>query len=294
MPPVKASAAEVAALRGLLARSGGRPSWQALEQVAGSPEFQAFLQARHPSLDPLLAAPGRRRLLQIMAASFAFGGLTGGARAQSSGYGEIIPYVNQPTGLTPTMPLSYASATLLDGIANGVLVTTIDGRPIKIEGNADHPWSRGGTDVFGQASVLGLYDPDRSQAVTHLGDVSDWDSFHTAMLGRFGELRAAHGKGARLLTGSVTSPTLIAQIQRHEKHTAGDALARACTRRTRRCLCRRERGIRQAAGDPLELRQGRADRIAGRRFSRIPGRNRSAPPVPGWMRGADPCKAANC
>jgi molybdopterin-containing oxidoreductase family iron-sulfur binding subunit len=152
-------------------------------------------------------------VLQIMAASFAFGGLAGGARAQSSGYSEIVPYVNQPTGLTPTMPLSYASATLLDGVANGVLVTTIDGRPIKIEGNPDHPWSRGGTDVFGQASVLGLYDPDRSQAVTHLGDVSDWDTFHTAMLDRFGALRSTHGHRAHLLTGPVTSPTLIAQIQ---------------------------------------------------------------------------------
>ena len=116
-----------------------------------------------------------------MAASFAFGGLAGQARAQAGSEDQIVPYVRQPTGLTPTEPLSYASATLLDGIANGVLVTTIDGRPIKIEGNPDHPWSRGGTDLFGQASVLGLYDPDRSQAVQHLGGVSDWDSFRTAL-----------------------------------------------------------------------------------------------------------------
>ena len=177
MPPVKASASEVAALRGLLARSGGRASWQALERVAGSAEFRAFLQARHPSLGGVLGGTGRRRILQVMAASFALGGLTGRARAQSGSEDQIVPYVRQPTGLTPTVPLSYASATLLDGIANGALVTTIDGRPIKIEGNPDHPWSRGGTDLFGQASVLGLYDPDRSQAVQHLGGVSGWDSF---------------------------------------------------------------------------------------------------------------------
>ena len=214
MPPVKASAAEVAAVRGLLARSGGRASWQALERVAGSPEFRAFLEARHPSLGVLLGGAGRRRVLQVMAASFAFGGLAGVGRAQASSEDQIVPYVRQPTGLTPTVPLSYASATLLDGIANGVLVTTIDGRPIKIEGNPDHPWSRGGTDLFGQASVLGLYDPDRSQAVQHLGGDSDWVSFRTALAGPFAALRATHGKGLRLLTGPVTSPTLIAQIAR--------------------------------------------------------------------------------
>ena len=124
----------------------------------------------------------------------------------------------------------------------------MDGRPIKIEGNPDHPWSRGGTDVFGQASVLGLYDPDRSQAVRHLGGVSDWDSFRTAAAGPFATLRATHGKGCRLLTGPLTSPTLIAQIERmksvlpemhwHAHAPAGrDALYA---------------GARQAFGKPME------------------------------------------
>ncbi len=250
MSPVKASGFEVAALRGLLARSGGRTSWQALERVADSAEFRAFLETRHPSLTPMLAETGRRRVLQIMAASFAFGGLVGGARAQSSGYSEIVPYVRQPTGLTPATPLSYASAAMLDGIANGVLVTTIDGRPIKIEGNPDHPCSRGGTDLFGQASVLGLYDPDRSQAVDHLGQLSDWETFHTAMLDRFSGLRATHGKGLRLLTGPVSSPTMIAQIERMKRalpqmhwHTHAPAGRDAVYA-----------GARQAFGKPVETR----------------------------------------
>ena len=160
----------------------------------------------------MLQSPGRRRLLQIMAASLALGGLTGCDRRTNSGFGEIVPYVNQPAGLTPSVPLSYASATLLDGIANGALVTTIDGRPIKIEGNPQHPWTRGGTDIFAQASVLGLYDPDRSQAVQHLSDPSDWDSFQAAMLNRFSDLRAVHGKGLRLLTGPISSPTMLARL----------------------------------------------------------------------------------
>ena len=214
MPPVKPGSIEVAALRGLLARSGGRASWRALEQLAGSEEFRKFLRTQHPSLQPLLAGPGRRRMLQIMAASFALGGLGHTARAATSGYSEIVPYVREPTALTPTVPLSYTSAVVLDGIANGVLVTTIDGRPIKIEGNPDHPCSLGGTDIFAQASVLGLYDPDRSQAVQRLGDISDWPTLQAAMLRPFNALRAAHGKGLRVLTGPVSSPTLIAQIAR--------------------------------------------------------------------------------
>lgn len=249
MPPIKGSDGfEVAALRGLLARSGGRASWQALERVAASPEFTAFLNSRYPSLGGLLSGTGRRRILQVMAASFAFGGLAGRARAGSED--QIVPYVRQPTGLTPTVPLSYASATLLDGLANGVLVTTFDGRPIKIEGNPDHPWSRGGTDLFGQASVLGLYDPDRSQAVQHLGGAADWDSFRMAMTTPFAALHATRGKGLRLLTGPVTSPTLIAQIERmksalpemhwHSHAPAGREAIYA--------------GAQQALGKPLETR----------------------------------------
>jgi molybdopterin-containing oxidoreductase family iron-sulfur binding subunit len=210
MPPVNASARHVAALRGLLARSGERVSWQALERVAETPEFRDFVLANHPSLTPMLAGTGRRRVLQIMAASFALAGLGGGARAQEAGTAAIIPYVNQPENVTPGVPMSYASASLLDGIANGMLVTTIDGRPIKIEGNPDHPWSRGGTDAFSQAWVLGLYDPDRSQAVRRRSDFGDWDGVRTVLA----KLRETHGQGVHLLTGPVTSPSLVAQIER--------------------------------------------------------------------------------
>ena len=262
MPSLRGGAAETAALGRRLNSTRGRPSWQALEQVADSPEFGALLQQSHPSLGPMLQSPGRRRLLQIMAASLALGGLTGCDRRTNSGFGEIVPYVNQPAGLTPSVPLSYASATLLDGIANGALVTTIDGRPIKIEGNPQHPWTRGGTDIFAQASVLGLYDPDRSQAVQHLSDPSDWDSFQAAMLNRFSDLRAVHGKGLRLLTGPISSPTMLAQTRRYPERVAGDALACACARRTRVAIRRCTAGVRQEAGDALELCSGRSDRFA--------------------------------
>ena len=155
MPPIKPTSPEVTTLRDLLTRRDGRTSWHALEQVAESAEFRSFVDKRHPSLGPMLAGTGRRRILQIMAASFALGGLSACGRPSSSGRSEIIPYVKQPKGITPTVPAYYASAHVLDGIANGVLVTTMDGRPIKIEGNPEHPWSRGGTDMYAQAEVLG-------------------------------------------------------------------------------------------------------------------------------------------
>ena len=250
MPSVKADSESVAALRGLLARSGGKASWQALERVAESAEFASFVQARHPSLGPMLGSPGRRRLLQIMAASFAFGGLSATARAATSGYSEIVPYVRQPTGLTPSVPLSYTSAALLDGIANGVLVTTVDGRPIKIEGNPDHPWSRGGTDVFAQASVLDLYDPDRSQTVRQFNEISDWETFHAKMLPHFDNLRSNHGAGLCLLSGPVSSPALIDQIQ-HMRQAMSEMHWHVHAPIGRDALYA---GAKQAFGKPLETR----------------------------------------
>lgn len=123
--------------------------------------------------------------------------------------------------MEPGASLRYASVTLLDGFANGVLVTTRNGRPIKIEGNPEHPWSRGGTDVFGQASVLGLYDPDRSQTVLRLGRASSWQAFRGAVTGPFAAMRASGAAGLRLLTGPVTSPLLLAQIEAMQAAYAG-------------------------------------------------------------------------
>ncbi|MBE7158666.1 MAG: molybdopterin oxidoreductase, partial [Rhodospirillales bacterium] len=145
----------------------------------------------------------------------ALGGLAGCDKRQpSSGTASLVPYVNQPTALTPSVPLQYASAALLDGIANGVLVTTVNGRPIKIEGNPQHPFSRGGTDIVAQASVLGLYDPDRSQSVQHLSAPSSWDVFQGEMVKRLAPVQAAKGAGLHLLTGPTSSPTLLDRIAR--------------------------------------------------------------------------------
>ncbi len=188
----------------------GAPLWRSLDAEVDSPAFREFVEAEFPSVALLAAGPDRRRFLKLMAASFALAGLSG--CGDGDGRSQEVPYVRNPEHLEPGAPLSYASIAMLDGLANGVVVSTVNGRPIKVEGNQQHPWSRGGTDVFGQASVLGLYDPARSQSVRYLGRISSWESFRGAMTGRFAALRALNGRGLRLLTGPVTSPSLAAQI----------------------------------------------------------------------------------
>ena len=198
-------------LRARIARGDGPAFWRSLDALADTDAFRSYLAAEFPAAARMAAGPERRGFLKIMAASFALGGL---AACSRSGNDHEVPYVNRPERIVPSAALSYASSTLVDGFANGILVTTRDGRPLKVEGNPDHPWSRGGTDPFGQASVLGLYDPFRSQAVQRLGRPSSWAALNTFLAGRLPALRASGGAGLALVTGPSTSPVLAAGIAR--------------------------------------------------------------------------------
>ena len=117
-----------------------------------------------------------------------------------------------PERLTPGVPLRFASALPLAGYGRGVIVTSVEGRPIKIDGNPRHPASLGATDVFAEAAVLSLYDPDRSQAPRSGGRIQSWSAFEAALRARIDQEASRHGSGLALLTGRVTSPTLIRQI----------------------------------------------------------------------------------
>ena len=101
----------------------------------------------------------------------------------------------------------------LGGVATGLLVESHEGRPTKIEGNPLHPGSLGATDVFAQAAVLGLYDPDRSQTLTNLGEIRPWSAFLGAIRAALAAQQPLKGAGLRILTESVSSPTLAAQIR---------------------------------------------------------------------------------
>jgi len=199
---------DIDALRAQLA--SGPAFWRSLDEVARTPAFRSFVAAEFPAAARLAAGPDRRRFFQIMAASFALAGLSGCGEEDSRDH--EVPYVRNPLHQEPGIATMFASAALIDGFANGIVVTTQNNRPIKIEGNPDHPWSRGGTDVFGQASVLGLYDPFRSQSVRRLNRPSSWQALGYAMSEPIATLRAHHGRGLRVLTGPVTSPSLAAQL----------------------------------------------------------------------------------
>src|ERR1700682_2228544 len=149
----------------------------------------------------------RRDFLKLMGASVALGGLASCYPAE-----KIVPYVKQPETLTPGKPIFFASAMPLSGYATGVLVESHMYRPTKIEGNPDHLSSLGASDAFMQASILGLYDPDRSQVVRRAGEIATWSDFLVALQPVL-KSAATDGAGLRLLTQTITSPTLGAQIQ---------------------------------------------------------------------------------
>jgi molybdopterin-containing oxidoreductase family iron-sulfur binding subunit len=149
----------------------------------------------------------RRGFLQLTSASLALAGLTGCTKQPLE---KIIPYVRQPEQLIPGKPIFFATAITHAGYAMGVLAESHQGRPTKIEGNPDHPASLGSADYFAQASVLTLYDPDRSQSILHNGRPGTWGAFTSQMGETLRSLGA--GKGLRILSGTVTSPTLAGQI----------------------------------------------------------------------------------
>jgi len=140
----------------------------------------------------------------------ALAGMTGCVRLPLE---PIVPYVRQPEDVIPGRPQFYATAMTLGGYASPLLVESHLGRPTKIEGNDKHPASLGGTDIFAQAHVLGLYDPDRSQSVMSMGDQRSWQSFLTAIRGPLNAQKALQGAGIRILTPTISSPTLADQLR---------------------------------------------------------------------------------
>lgn len=193
----------------------GKELWASLEELAESPEIiDLFEREFPPGADEPPPGMDRRRFLQLMGASLALAGITGcGDMGRPAGQGRLLPYVRPPEDFIPGRPVYFATSFLLDGIAYGLLGETHMGRPTKMEGNPQHPGSLGATDTFGQAWVLDLYDPARAKTVTRQGRISDWDSFRTFLIGRREALLGKRGAGLRILTGSMTSPSLISQLQ---------------------------------------------------------------------------------
>src|SRR5271165_5227080 len=209
--PTKKGTLDLDAARARVAETKGPEYWRSLEELAGSADFQEMLHREFPKgASEWLDAVSRRGFLKLMGASLAMAGMTACTKQPLE---PIVPYVRQPEELIPGRPMFYATAFTLGGYASPILVESHLYRPTKIEGNEQHPASLGGTDVFAQASILGMYDPDRSQTIANFGDVRTWGGFLEAIRGPLNAQKAVQGAGIRILTRTVSSPALADQLR---------------------------------------------------------------------------------
>jgi molybdopterin-containing oxidoreductase family iron-sulfur binding subunit len=200
--------------------------WRSLEELVDAPEFREFVEREFPQQAEEWNDPVERRtFLKVMGASLALAGLSGCVYQSPE---KIVSYITQPEEEVPGRALFFATAVTLGGIATPLLARSNEGRPTKVEGNADHPINKTGdgsqppysaTDIFAQASVLSLYDPDRSQTPLFRDETRPWTGFvgeiRTLLNGSDGNggQRAKQGAGLRFLTETITSPTLAAQMK---------------------------------------------------------------------------------
>ena len=202
-------------IRRRLSTVRGVEYWRCLEELADTEDFKELLQREFPRHASVwLGSLDRREFLKVMGASLALAGLSGCLSSSPAPPDEkIVPYVRQPEEMIPGKPLLFATAMPIGGFGRGVLAESHMGRPTKAEGNPDHPGSLGASDAFVQASVLGLYDPDRSRVLNNAGMISTWNAFFSAVNAELEPQRLNQGAGLRILTETVTSPTLAYQLK---------------------------------------------------------------------------------
>ncbi len=178
--------------------------WRSLGHLNRDPEFQKRAEAEFlPGASDGPGGTSRRQFIQLMGASMALAGLTGCRKPIEN----ILPFSHKPEEMIPGIPLRYATSMPFRGSMRGLLVTSHDGRPTKIEGNPEHPDARGVTGVFEQASILNLYDPDRSAHVLHDGSKASWEDFVSFCRSFAGE----GSKQVAVLAGATSSMTTAAQ-----------------------------------------------------------------------------------
>src|SRR6266550_1909886 len=198
--------------------------WRSLDELAETAEFRELVAREFPQAAEEWNDPFERRtFLKLMGASLALAGLSGCVIQPPE---KIVPYAKQPEEEIPGKGLYFATAFSLSGIATPLLVRSNEGRPTKIEGNPDHPNNRNSdpndkgssaTDIFSQASILTLYDPDRSQTPLYRGETRPWTQFIAEIRGALEKegdgIKAKKGAGLRFLTETITSPSLAAQMK---------------------------------------------------------------------------------
>ncbi|MBM3784740.1 MAG: 4Fe-4S dicluster domain-containing protein [Acidobacteria bacterium] len=177
----------------------GPKFWRSLQELSNTSKFQQWVAQEFPEgATDILDGKSRRNFIQLMAASMGLAGLTSCRRPVE----KILPHAKSFEGMVHGNSLHFATAMPLAGRAYGLLVESFEGRPIKIEGNASHPASRGAATSIAQASVLNIYDPDRATEVLEKGKKANWDVLKDA------PASLGDGEGFRILSGYVNSPTL--------------------------------------------------------------------------------------
>ncbi len=222
----------------------GRGYWRSLQELSQTEDFRRHLEHEFPGgIEPETGGVSRRRFLQVMAASAAMAGLTGCRWPQET----IVPFSARPQGYTPGTTRQFATALELSGLglAAPVLATSYDGRPIKIDGNPQHPWSLGAASARLQAAVLDLWNVDRSRSPSRRRDRQEvrasWDDATAFIQAHFETVAGQQGRGLAFLGGVASSPTRLrlrsllqsrfpsARWYQHEP--AGDQTRLAGTRR---------------------------------------------------------------
>ncbi|MCA9297273.1 MAG: TAT-variant-translocated molybdopterin oxidoreductase, partial [Phycisphaerales bacterium] len=190
--------------------NAGHAYWRSLDELADTPEFREFVHNEFPSsATELLDASDRRQFLKIMGAGMALAGLgLAGCRRWPEQY--IAPYASRPADRVPGSPEFFATSMERGGVAYGLLATSYEGRPTKIDGNPGHPTANGKTDAYAQASVLDLYDPDRSRIVLNNDADSSYAAFGTWCSAAGARLRQGGGQGLAVLSEATSSPTVSA------------------------------------------------------------------------------------
>ena len=194
-------------------KPAGRDYWQSFEHLAESPEVAASIEREFARYDPeVMRSLPRRKFLKYAAASMMLAGV-GLAGCRRWPKEVIAPYAHNPTDREPGIPEHYATSWELGGVGSGLLVASFDGRPIKIEGNPQHPgnvvasgrW--GSADAYAQAQTLSLYDPDRSKYVVDRSGSApvphDVAWFKTTVLPRLRDARRL-----AVLSEATSSPTV--------------------------------------------------------------------------------------
>ncbi len=206
---------ELAEVQDKLARAAKGPQyWRSLEELAQNDAFIEMLHREFPRQASYLPeGTSRRDFLKLMGASMALAGLSACVKQPLE---PIVPYVRQPNEVVPGNPLFFASAMPFGAYGLPALVESHEGRPTKIEGNPDHPAGLGGSDIFMQASILDMYDPDRAQIVTYQGEIRSWSDYLLALAAALNTQRSIKGAGLRILSAPTSSPTmasLMDQVQ---------------------------------------------------------------------------------